>query len=284
MILIQMDFDPLALFLSLSSVILAFAFMIGSASAKYFEGLLFILVRRPYGIGDRIHISNVEKDTNFSGSAGWVSHVGSRRLIFWQWQDALHSNLYPPVALLKVVENVTLFETTAIWGPTKERCSLSNGSMANSRIINGARSPQAQFSIFLRIPIDTPFEKIRIFKTAIAEYLKARPREWLSLNGFRAHMIVADKGYIEYALVVQHREKWQNVGQLLDSKAHLQSYCLEVAKQLNVHYHAPPLPVDLKYSPAIPIAEIFGNESASMNDEARTDMFRSLALNTKMAG
>jgi hypothetical protein len=36
MILIQLDFDPLALFLSLSSVILAFAFMIGSASAKYF--------------------------------------------------------------------------------------------------------------------------------------------------------------------------------------------------------------------------------------------------------
>ena len=38
--------NPLAMFLSLSSIILAFAFAIGSASAKYFEGLLFILVRR----------------------------------------------------------------------------------------------------------------------------------------------------------------------------------------------------------------------------------------------
>ncbi len=36
-ILSQTGFDPLALFLSLSSIILAFAFMIGSASAKYFE-------------------------------------------------------------------------------------------------------------------------------------------------------------------------------------------------------------------------------------------------------
>lgn len=36
-ILAAYDFDPLALFLSLSSIILAFAFMIGSASAKYFE-------------------------------------------------------------------------------------------------------------------------------------------------------------------------------------------------------------------------------------------------------
>jgi hypothetical protein len=39
--------DPFALFLSLSSVIVAFAFAIGSASAKIFEGILFILVRRP---------------------------------------------------------------------------------------------------------------------------------------------------------------------------------------------------------------------------------------------
>lgn len=50
-ILSQLGFDPFSLFLSLSSIVLAFAFAIGSASAKYFEGLLFILVRRPYGIG-----------------------------------------------------------------------------------------------------------------------------------------------------------------------------------------------------------------------------------------
>jgi hypothetical protein len=36
-ILSQTGFDVLALFISLSSVVLAFAFMIGSASAKYFE-------------------------------------------------------------------------------------------------------------------------------------------------------------------------------------------------------------------------------------------------------
>lgn len=41
-----LGFNPLAFFLSLTSVVLAFAFMIGSASSKYFEGILFILVRR----------------------------------------------------------------------------------------------------------------------------------------------------------------------------------------------------------------------------------------------
>jgi len=46
-VLSVLGFSPFQIFLSLSSVILAFAFMIGSASSKYFEGLLFILVQKP---------------------------------------------------------------------------------------------------------------------------------------------------------------------------------------------------------------------------------------------
>jgi small-conductance mechanosensitive channel len=41
--------DPLVLFASISGFVLGFAFMIGAACSKYFEGLLLILVRRPYG-------------------------------------------------------------------------------------------------------------------------------------------------------------------------------------------------------------------------------------------
>jgi hypothetical protein len=43
-ILSQLGFDPLALFLSLSSIMLAFAFMIGSASSKYFEVMIGTVV------------------------------------------------------------------------------------------------------------------------------------------------------------------------------------------------------------------------------------------------
>jgi hypothetical protein len=151
--------------------------------------------------------------------------------------------------------------------------------------MNMARSKPARLHMFIRIPVDTPLEKILILKTAITEYMKARPREWLSLYSFRASEIVTDKGYVEYLLVVQHREKWQFLGPIFESKANLQCYCVAVMKQLDIHYHAPPLPIDVKYSsPAISIAEIFGNEDAVMNDEAFAEMFRSLALSTKIAG
>jgi small-conductance mechanosensitive channel len=67
----QLGYSPMALFLSISGVILAFAFMIGAASSKYFEGLLFILVRRPYAIGDGIHVMGIESEGMYSGHPFW---------------------------------------------------------------------------------------------------------------------------------------------------------------------------------------------------------------------
>lgn len=108
---------------------------------------MFILVRRPYGIGDLIHVSNVESITSVDGSVGWM------------------------------VNNVTLFETTLTWLPTQETASVSNGSLASSRIINWARSPNARFVIFFVCPIETKYETLELFKRAVEEYLKVRQLE-----------------------------------------------------------------------------------------------------------
>ena len=132
-----------------------------------------ILGRRPYSIGDFIGVSHYESNTSLDGVLPWL------------------------------VENVTLFETEVTHLATMERASLSNGALASSRIINWARSPTARFHIFLNFPIDTSYEKLVLFKKAVEEYLKARPREWLALNGFRANRIFADKGYMEHLVIVQ---------------------------------------------------------------------------------
>jgi hypothetical protein len=138
---------------------------------------------------------------------------------------------------------------------------------------------------FLLTAIDTPYDKVLIFKSAAEEYLKARPREWLSLNRFLAQDVVSDQGYVRYALVVQHRSSWQDIGQLLDSKANLSSYCQEVQRQLGMNYHAPPLPVDLKYAGDL-LAGVGGGIVGSGGTETSDDLdsvtrreeFRSMAL------
>ena len=209
-----------------------------------------ILARRPYGIGDLISVENSESSASLHGALPWV------------------------------VENVTLFETVVCFLPTNERASLSNGALANSRIINWARSPQAQFHIFLNFPLNTPYEKIVIFKTAIEEYMKARPREWRALNGFRANRVVASENFVEWLIVIQHREAWQQVGQVLDSKANLNSYCQEVARQLQMEYQAPLLPVELQYAPSRleePLANDSSNSRVDRDIDALTQEFQSIA-------
>lgn len=85
--------DPIQMFVSFSGIIVAFAFMIGAASAKYFEGLLFILAQRPCklrvaqsafdslisshfmsldDIGDRINLEGANIPGNTAGSTAWI--------------------------------------------------------------------------------------------------------------------------------------------------------------------------------------------------------------------
>jgi hypothetical protein len=202
--------------LSVGAVFLPLSFLFSSAASKFFEGLLLVLVRQPYDIGDRIALSDPSEATSIDGSITWY------------------------------VENITLFQTTVRLAASNEVATYSNGSLASLRIINANRSPKANVYVYMKFGIDVPYEKIVIFKTAVEKFVKERPREWLQLGGIRAVTVEADLGYIKYVIVLQHVEAWQNVGAILQSKADVSSYCLEVSKKLEMRFKAPPMPVDLK--------------------------------------
>jgi len=112
-----LNLNPWPFIASLTGVLVSFAFLFGNAASKYFEGLLLIFVRRPYDIGDRIAVSQVDQDTNPNGSSTWF------------------------------VEGVDLFTTTVRFATTNEIATYSNGSLANSRIINAARSPKVRICL-----------------------------------------------------------------------------------------------------------------------------------------
>lgn len=46
-------------------------------------------------------------------------------------------------------------------------------------------------------------------------------------------------------VIAQHRNSWQAIGGIVESKANLTTYCLEVARQLEIRFSSPSLPVDL---------------------------------------
>jgi Mechanosensitive ion channel len=189
--------------------------VIGTASAKYFEGLLFILVRRPYGIGDCIHISDPNTESSYSGSPFWF------------------------------VEDISLFSTQVRFSFTNERASLSNGSLANSRIINSSKSSNAGVYHLLKFPLDVPYEKVKVFHEALEAFVRNRPREWIGLSSFRAVSVNAQSGYIEYIICLDHRESWASWGQVRTSQSDLMGFGVELAKKLDIVYKQPTLPIDL---------------------------------------
>lgn len=159
--------DPFALFAAISGFILGFAFMIGAACSKYFEGLLMILVTKPYDIGDKIQVAPATSDSSGTGSAYWL------------------------------VKDVGLYHTTYMFW-TQETATCSNGALANTRIINATRSPQAILITLFKFQIDTPYHKIEIFKSTVEKFVKSRPREWLSFLAFRPTRVEADAGFGKY--------------------------------------------------------------------------------------
>ncbi|KAL7461908.1 hypothetical protein ACHAXS_002314, partial [Conticribra weissflogii] len=213
-----LGFNLWSVIIAMNGFLFSFSFSFGAAASNWFEGLLLIFVRRAYDIGDRIATSNPASDTSPSGSSTWF------------------------------VESITLFTTTVRFATTNEVATYSNGSLAPLRIINANRSPKAIIYIDIKFGLEVPFAKIKIFQTAVENFVKSRPREWVALIGFRATRVEVDFGYIEYRIISQHREAWQNIGPILQSKADLASFCLEVSKKLGMRYESPPMPVTVSTS------------------------------------
>lgn len=203
------------MFISIAGILLPLSFLFGAAASKFFEGVLLVLARQPYDIGDRIAISDPTNDVPIQGSPSWF------------------------------VENITLFQTTVRMAATNEVATYANGSLASLRIINAARSPRAIVMIPLKIGLDVEYQKVKIYGNVIAKFVEERPREWLKLISFRATDVEADLGYIRYVILLQHVESWQNVGDVLQSKAEISSFSLEVSKKMEMRFVAPPMPVDL---------------------------------------
>eukprot|EP00934_Nitzschia_sp_Nitz4_P000767 Nitzschia sp. Nitz4//scaffold126_size65214//36226//39877//NITZ4_006159-RA/size65214-processed-gene-0.40-mRNA-1//-1//CDS//3329534698//767//frame0 len=253
-ILYILGIDPLSLFVSLSGLAVSISFskyievheqresqchatnlstlstldvpVIGTASAKYFQGLLFILLRRPYSIGDYIHVSDPTKDTDFNGSGCWI------------------------------VEDITLYHTTARFLFTNERATLSNGAMADFRVINASRSPNAVLIHKMKMPISVSNEKLEIFKSALERFVLNRPREWVRLVSIRVTDVDPSAGFLQLIIVAMHRDVCANWSHIKTSQSDLIRFGVELAKKLDIVFEQPVLPVDVRMPPGMGIEQV----------------------------
>lgn len=85
-----------------------------------------------------------------------------------------------------------------------------------------------------------------MFKRRITAFVKERPREWIKVIDFRSTRVETDLGFVEYVLILQHREKWQNLGAILTSRGDVFNFAVELQKVLHMKYKAPRVPIDIR--------------------------------------
>jgi hypothetical protein len=66
----------------------------------------------------------------------------------------------------------------------------------------------------------------------MAEYIKARPREWIKMNALHCVRVEPELQYMEHILVIQHREAWQNYPAVQKSKSEVFMFTQDLQKAL----------------------------------------------------
>jgi hypothetical protein len=100
----------------------------------------------------------------------------------------------------------------------------------------------------MRFGVAVKLETVEKFKMRLFEYVRSKPREWLRPVAFRMKRMAAEQGYMEYFVLLQHRESWQQVGALNDSLSDVQQFSFELSSELAMDYQSPPLPITLEGS------------------------------------
>jgi hypothetical protein len=102
------------------------------------------------------------------------------------------------------------------------------------------RSLDAIVYVPVRFGTDVPYSTVLVFRSAVEKFVQDRPQEWIGMLGFRTSRVESQLNFVEWTIVLQHVQKWQNVLPIIISKATVASFCVEVQKQLGCRYKVAP--------------------------------------------
>jgi hypothetical protein len=206
-----MGINIIATLVPLSTLVLGGTFAFGPACAKIFEGIILIVARRPYDIGDRICISNSADSEPQPMTMSWI------------------------------VEDISITSTTLRFGTSNEIVTIANSSLADARITNCYRSEKATIVIFFNFHISCHVggKTIQMFREGIEEHIRENPNTWNSLFYLRCESIDSNKELAVYKLSVRHAQTWQVHNRILYDRGELFQYAIALSFKLHINYDVP---------------------------------------------
>lgn len=134
-----------------------------------------------------------------------------------------------------------MYSTTLRYGQTNEVATVSNGTIAGSRIVNCNRSPNAVvvFDLMLHICL-LQDENAATFVAAIEKYIAQHPRIWDCMVLFRFDRFDADMEQVYCRVGVRHRNSWQDAARILRDNGELQKFIYQLGETMDVNFDSPP--------------------------------------------
>jgi len=233
LLLSLMNYNAWSLLVSMTSLLVSFSFAFGNTVSKYVQGVILIAVTRPFDLGDRIFLTSagdVEKGFE-NAQNGWF------------------------------VEDITLSSTKLRFGRTGEIAYLANNLLADMRIYNANRSPNANVVLMQMFHISIlDKDNLKKFEEALRKFVEDRPRMWKELAQVIVVKIDNDMEQVFVQFAFRHRDSWQNVGRIYVHRAELLKYIQDTSKRLKVIFESPPPRRVLYYGGDLDQGAIVGEE------------------------
>ena len=137
--------------------------------------------------------------------------------------------------------DISIFSTTLRFGATNEIATVSNSSLAYSRITNCNRSEKATVAIplYFHISCHAGTGTIQMFREGVEEYIRENPNTWDSIFLFRCEDIDPNNEVVTYKLSVRSSRTWQASNKVLRHRGELHQFAIALSFKLHINYDEP---------------------------------------------
>ena len=200
------DIDVQPVLISIGTVLVSVSFAISGPAGNFVESLIFLLVTRPYDMGDRVR---------FNGGITMFVHK---------------MDLY-----------TTTFERNDGTYVTYRNAVLAAGEIRNEK-----RSGYATIQVQMDISMDATPEQLEAMNGAVVNYVRNRPQSWRSgVIEFHIYSLNPDRNSMSVAFWLRHRHPFQNGTAVFGDTSLFLLFVSRLFKKMGIRYRLPKQPIEI---------------------------------------
>lgn len=134
------------------------------------------------------------------------------------------------------MKDINLYYSTLRFARTNEVCTVSNGTLSNSRIVNCNRSPNAIIVLEQDMHISL-IECMTNFEKKIHKYADDNPRDWDAILFVRIDKVDCRAEKVLLKVGARHRNGWHTAGRILRERSALQMHTHSIGESMGVNYN-----------------------------------------------